>query len=117
MCKGNIKAIFVKYMELYMGVQLSNKTCLYVEVVDPKCTDFVRPKDYGSKVTRECRIPICGCILERLKVNGSNDMHNVFPISKIYCPFFCTFALQNLQVLTCILKKKIKLTNCDWLMG
>jgi hypothetical protein len=50
--------------------QTSDVTCLYVQVVDPRCINFVSCEDYESIVAKEYRIPIYKCLLERLKVDG-----------------------------------------------
>jgi hypothetical protein len=51
--------------------QTSDVTCLYVQVVDPRCINFVSCEDYENVVAREYRIPICRCLLERLKLDNS----------------------------------------------
>jgi hypothetical protein len=41
-----------------------------VEAIDLRCIDFIGFKDYGSIVFEECRIMVCKCLLEMLKING-----------------------------------------------
>jgi hypothetical protein len=50
------------YMSWYsIQVKISDITCLYVEVVDLGCIDFISLEDYGSIIAREHRISIYRC--------------------------------------------------------
>jgi hypothetical protein len=52
-------------------VKTSGITCLYVEIIDPRCINFVNFENYASVVPRECRILVYRCLLEKLEIGGS----------------------------------------------
>jgi hypothetical protein len=64
-------SIFYYYVLLFSTSKNNDTTCLFVEVVDLECIDCVSVEDCRSIKIKECKILVCRCLLERLKVDGS----------------------------------------------
>jgi hypothetical protein len=57
-----MKALLITVYWYLVQVEISDNTCLYVEVVDLRCMDFV--EDCGSIMARECKILVYRCLIE-----------------------------------------------------
>jgi hypothetical protein len=82
-------ALLILYNHMYKSifnyyVLVSNKSknlvvprgCTWkIEIVDPRCIDCVSPKDYGSIMAKECRIPVCKCQLKLEYVGSILHLH------------------------------------------
>jgi hypothetical protein len=63
-----MKALLITVYWYLVQVEISDNTCLYVEVVDLRCMDFV--EDCGSIMARECKILVYRCLIEWLEIDG-----------------------------------------------
>ena len=46
----------------HQQIIISDTTCMYMEIVDPTCLNFVTSKDYGNIIIREYRISVHKCL-------------------------------------------------------
>jgi hypothetical protein len=94
-----MEALFIIMHYCLVQVKTSDTTCLYLEVANQGCINFVSSKDnYGSIMTNRYRIQVYKCLLERLEVGGSIihvhmlNLRNLLP--SLFYVTHCT--LQNL---------------------